>query len=185
MDTPATRYPYTATLPIEVGGATLQRRYRWRLRLGSNEFARVEGQFEDSNGVWRELRNPVSLAALYAHTPIEARAYLSFTLYRLRVMMFPPHHRERAELRPTAIREWLLSQDLAELARRATGRHATRSEAMDYGRREGPMIVLAPDGDVFEVARARDAAEDARIAADQTARAERLRRMTWREATAT
>lgn len=106
---------------------------------------------------------------------IEARAFLSFTPYRLRVLMFPPNVREHAELRATAIRQWFAGQDRAALARAATGRHATLAEARDYGRREGPMMILAPDGDVYEVERARDPVQDARIAAEERAHADRLR----------
>ena len=106
---------------------------------------------------------------------IEARAFLSFSPYRLRVLMFPPNCRERAELWATTVRQWLAGQDRTALARAATGRHATLAEARDYGRREGPMVVLAPDGDVFEVERARDPVLDARIAAEERAHADRLR----------
>ena len=66
-------------------------------------------------------------------------------------------------------------QDRRELARRASGVHATEAEALAYARREGPAVVMTPDGRIREVARERDAAEDARIAAEQTASAERAR----------
>lgn len=75
--------------------------------------------------------------------------------------------------------------DRRELARRANGIHATEQAAVDFARREGPAVVLTPDGRFRLVDRERDAAEDARIAAEQTEFSERLRRMTWREASAT
>lgn len=75
-----------------------------------------------------------------------------------------------------------LHGDRRELARQARGIHANEGEALAYARREGPSVVLTPDGRIREVARERDAAEDARIAAEQTAHAERLRQMTfWEE----
>lgn len=68
-----------------------------------------------------------------------------------------------------------------ELARKAGGVHTERSAALAYATTEGPAFILCPDGEIVRVERARDAAEDARIAADQRARAERLRRMTLRD----
>lgn len=68
-----------------------------------------------------------------------------------------------------------LHGDRRELARQAKGIHATEDEAVAYARREGPAVVLTPDGRIREVSRERDAAEDARIAAEQTAAAERAR----------
>ena len=68
-----------------------------------------------------------------------------------------------------------LTGDRRELARRASGIHATEAEARDYARREGPAVVLTPAGEVLRIERERDATEDARIAAEQAAAAERAR----------
>lgn len=68
-----------------------------------------------------------------------------------------------------------------ELRRWAKGVHMDEAAALAYAAAEGPSIVLFPGGRIVLVERARDAAEDARIAADQTARAERLRRMALRD----
>ena len=87
-----------------------------------------------------------------------------------------PRHPGR-DLRPrrTRARPGHLTGDRRELARRASGIHATEAEARDYARREGPAVVLTPAGEVLRIERERDATEDARIAAEQAAAAERAR----------
>lgn len=62
----------------------------------------------------------------------------------------------------------------AELLQRANGAHIRLEDALAYARREGPAVVLTPAGEVIRVDRERDAAEDARLAAQQTETAERL-----------
>ncbi|HEY1179398.1 MAG TPA: hypothetical protein VGF17_24850 [Phytomonospora sp.] len=54
---------------------------------------------------------------------------------------------------------------LAELRTLAAGVHDNREGAEDYGHREGPMIVVAPDGAVFNVER--DPSHDEKSAADE------------------
>ncbi len=68
-----------------------------------------------------------------------------------------------------------------ELRRWAKGVHTVEADALAYAAAQGPSIVRYPNGQLVMVEARRDAAEDARIAADQTARAERLRRMTLRD----
>lgn len=68
-----------------------------------------------------------------------------------------------------------------ELASRASGVHDTREEAVEYARREGPAFVLAPDGEVLRIERARDAQLDAAAATEERAHAEQNRRLTFRQ----
>lgn len=90
-----------------------------------------------------------------------ATAYLSFSLARA----------ERLGLRegktPTA--------DRRELADRASGIHGDEVAALAYARREGPMLVVTPEGQVLRVEGQRDPVADARAAAEERAYAERRR----------
>lgn len=113
-----------------------------------------------------------------------ATAYLTFTEHKLRVLAGDPViWRERLAAGGfhdplDAVRHF----SRTELARRASGTHCTREDALDYARREGPAFVLCPNGEVLRVERARDAGLDAAAAAEETAFAEQLRRLTFREA---
>jgi hypothetical protein len=114
-----------------------------------------------------------------------ATAYLTFTAARLAKEETADdlYQARRALGFPTG--DDLLRQlDRAELARRASGLHEREVDALAYARREGPAVVLAPDGRVFRVERARDAALDAAAAAEERDYSKRLGRLTFREAIA-
>lgn len=91
-------------------------------------------------------------------------------------LTFSPEKLERSLARAAAA-----ADPARELRRLARGVHTDEAAALAYAAAEGPSIVLFPGGRTVLVELTRDAAEDARIAADQTARAERLRRMTLRD----
>lgn len=103
-------------------------------------------------------------------------AFLTFTEHRLATLMAVNGLRTAA-----ALAAYLRTTDRTELAQRATGAHAQLEAALAYARREGPALVVTPDGRLLRVERERDAAEDARIAAEERAYSERLRRMTLRD----
>jgi hypothetical protein len=100
-----------------------------------------------------------------------ATAFLSFTPARVRAA--------RIDLRVLAEGD---ADDRRQLAKCANGIHATQAEAESYARREGPMSIVTPDGEVLWINRERDAAADAQIATEERAYAEQLGRLTWREA---
>lgn len=65
----------------------------------------------------------------------------------------------------------------AELADRASGVHATLEAAVDYAERQGPMLVLSPDGEIGWVERKPTLAADRRAAEYDREYAE-IRRLT-------
>lgn len=104
-------------------------------------------------------------------------AHLTFSLHRAaRLATDGALWQARRELGTDDHLALLRQLDRALLAARASGIHATREEAEAYARREGPMLLATPEGEVVRIERARDAGEDARVAADERAFAERLRR---------
>lgn len=104
-------------------------------------------------------------------------AHLTFTLARAERLAAAA----RVDLGTWLRRAGGESRGRRELARQASGMHETRAEAIGYARREGPAFILAPDGEVLRIERARDAALDAAAITEERAYAEQLRRMTFRE----
>jgi hypothetical protein len=110
--------------------------------------------------------------------------YLTFTEGKLqRLLDANDLWRERRALGwpHIAVDDLLRGLDRGELARRASGNHEREADALAYAQREGPAIVLCPDGRVLHVERVRDAVIDAVAAAEERAYSERLRRMTFRD----
>lgn len=104
-------------------------------------------------------------------------AHLTFTLARAERLAAADHVELGTWLRRAAGER----KGRRELARQASGMHADRGEAIEYARREGPALVLCPDGEVLRIERARDAALDTAAATEERAYTERLRRMTFRD----
>lgn len=107
-----------------------------------------------------------------------ATAYLTFTLARAEQLA-----REAGVDLGTWPRRAGTDRARRELAKRVSGMHSTRDLALAYARAEGPAFILCPDGEVLRIERARDAGLDVAATAEEAAFAERLRRMTFREAT--
>lgn len=63
--------------------------------------------------------------------------------------------------------------DLRDLRHAASGDHGDEDSALRYAAAEGPALVLFPDGHVVRVERARDAAADDRVAAEEREWADR------------
>lgn len=103
-----------------------------------------------------------------------ATAYLTFTIARAELLA-----REAGVDLGTWLRRAGADRARRELAKRVSGMHGTRDLAIAYARAEGPAVILCPDGEVLRIERARDAKLDAAAAAEETALAERLRRMTF------
>jgi len=105
-----------------------------------------------------------------------ATAYLTFTLHRAEQLA-----REAGVELGTWLRRAGGERNRRELQRRASGTHATRELAIAYARVEGPAFILAPDGEILRIERARDAGLDDTAAAEECGYSERLRRLTFRD----
>lgn len=64
----------------------------------------------------------------------------------------------------TTLRTLFARTDRAKLIKHASAIHATTDQAWEYGHREGPVVMLTPEGAVHWIERLRCASADARVA---------------------